>query len=291
MKIGVGLDSRLGLTAWQLLDLAPLVKDRGYSSIWTNAGTDYDPIGMCVAWNQATGLETGVSVVPIARNPAAVLALAARTAFDLSETFTLGIGSGGLTDRPIKAVREYADEVHKAAPLVPLVIGALGPQMLTLASRVAQGAALNWCTPEQIRWSRGIVGPKTRLLMYIRVAVDDDVAAARLVLAKQILAYAMLVRPSGARGYRNHFERMGFGPELAELEARHARGASEDELARTISERLVRAFGYYGDGTGAREDFAKRAVGLDVAIVRVLSARSGDPGAAERAIRAFAPSN
>ncbi len=289
MEIGLGLDSRLGLSTKQLCDLAPLAVELGYDSMWTNAGVDYDPVAMCVAWHERSGLATGVSVVPIARNPPAVLALAARTAYELcAGAFTLGIGSGSLTDKPIAAVRAYLAEVRKIAPNVPVTLGALGPQMLRLAGKHAQGAALNWCTPEHVRWSREQVGPNAKLVEYIRVCVDDDVAAARKALAQQILAYALLVRPSGARGYRNHFERMGFGAELTELEARKATGASEDELARTMPERLVHAFGYYGNGAGGRERFQQMAKGLDVAIVRVLSPRPGDIGPVRRAMEAFA---
>jgi len=292
VEIGLGVDSRIGLSTAQLRDLGTAAKEHGYQSLWTNANIAYDPITMCVAWNQRTGLPSGVSVVPIVRNPPAVLALAGRSAWEHSDAhFILGIGSGSVTEKPIKAVREYVAEVRKTAPRVPIVIGALGPQMLRVASEVAQGAALNWCTPEQIRWSREIVGPKIRLAMYIRVSVDDDVAAARFALAQQILSYALLVRPSGARGYRAHFERMGFARELEELEARKAKGASDDELARTMPERMVSAFGYYGDGTGARAKFAKLAEGLDVAIVRVLNPRTGDLGPVRRAMEAFAPAH
>ena len=289
--IGLGLDSRLGLSAAQLRDLAPLAKELGYESLWTNAGTDYDPIGMCIAWNRLSGLPTGVSVVPIARNPPDVLALAARTAHELSDGgFVLGIGSGSVTDKPIRAVREYVEAVRKTAPQVQIAIGALGPQMLRLASTHGQAAALNWCTPEQVAWSRAQTGTKTRLVEYIRVSVDADIAAARLALAKQILAYALLVRPSGARGYRAHFERMGFELELTELDARKANGASEDELARTMPERMVSAFGYYGAGENGGQAFANMARGLDVAIVRVLNPRPGDPAPVRRAMQAFAPS-
>ena len=291
MEIGLGVDSRLGLTPAQLRDLASGAKALGYQSLWTNASLDYDPVALCVAWYERSGLPSGVSVVPIARNPPAVLALAARTAHEVSGgTFTLGIGSGSLTDKPIAAVRAYLEEVRKVATNVPIVVGALGPQMLRLASRHAQGAALNWCTPDQVRWSREQVGPNAKLVEYIRVCVDDDVAATRKALAQQILAYALLVRPSGARGYRAHFERMGFGAELADLEAQRAMGASDDELARTMPDRMVSAFGYAGRGDGAREWLAKMAAGLDVAIVRVLTPRTGDPGPAQSAMRAFAPS-
>lgn len=295
MEIGLGLDSRLGLSTAQLRDLAPLARELGYQSLWTNAGTDYDPLDLCVSWNALSGLATGVSVVPIGRNPPEILALAARTAHELSDgRFVLGVGSGGVTEKPVRAVREYLEAVRKTAPQVQIAIGALGPQMLRLASTHGQAAALNWCTPEQVAWSRAQVersGPGTRLVGYVRVSVHDDVAAARLALAKQILAYALLVRPSGAGGYRAHFERMGFSAELAELEARRAHGAGEDELARTMPERMVSAFGYYGAGADGPQTFARMASGSDVAIVRVLNPRPGDPAPVRRAIEAFAPAS
>ena len=292
MEIGLGIDQRLGLRVAQLRDLATDARALGYQSMWTNASTDYDPIALCLAWHERTGLRSGVSVVPIARNPPAVLALAARTVSELVDgRFTLGVGSGSITERPIAAVREYLGEVAKIAPQVQTVVGALGPQMLRLAARHSSGAALNWCTPEQIAWSREQVSPKAKLIEYIRVCVDEDVSAARSALAEQILAYALLVRPSGARGYHAHFERMGFADELAFLASRQAAGAKPAELARAVPERMLTAFGYAGRGDGAREWFARMAKGLDVAIVRVLTPRPGDLGPVRRAMEAFAPRN
>jgi alkanesulfonate monooxygenase SsuD/methylene tetrahydromethanopterin reductase-like flavin-dependent oxidoreductase (luciferase family) len=290
MHIGVGIDQRLGLTTAQLRDLAPAARALGYQSIWTNASLDYDPVVLCAAWHATSGLATGISVVPIARNPAAVLGLAARTAHEVTGgAFTLGIGAGSITEKPIAAVRAYLAELRAVARDVPVIVGALGPQMLRLAGREAQGAALNWCTPEQVAWSRERAGPNAGMVDYIRVCVDDDVPAARLALAEQILAYALLVRPSGASGYRTHFERMGFADELAFLSSRRAAGASDAELARVMPERLLETFGYAGRGDGAQEWFARMSRGLDVAIVRILTPRPGDPRPVEAAMRAFAP--
>jgi alkanesulfonate monooxygenase SsuD/methylene tetrahydromethanopterin reductase-like flavin-dependent oxidoreductase (luciferase family) len=287
VEVGLGLDSRLGLSAAQLRDLAPEASAVGYGSLWTNAGVDYDPIVMCVAWHERSGLPTGVSVVPIARNPAPVLALAARSAHDLTGgRFVLGVGSGSVVERPIAAVRAYIDELRKTAKDVPIYVGALGPQMLALAGRHAEGAALNWCTPAQIAWSRERVGPRARLIQYIRMCVDDDVAAARLALARQILAYALMVRPSGARGYRSHFERMGFGSQLDALEAKRASGTSDNDLARAMPDEVLSALGYAGPAAGAAAALRKLSVGLDVAIVRVLVARTGDLDAVRATMRA-----
>ena len=292
MQIGLGIDQRLGLTAAQLRDLAPRVRDRGYQSMWTNASLDYDPVALCVAWHAASGLATGISVVPIQRNPAAVLALAARTAHQLTAgTFTLGVGAGSVTEKPIAAVRTYVREIKKVAADVPVIIGALGPQMLRLAGAESEGAALNWCTPEQVAWSRTQAGAKAKMVDYIRVCVDDDVSAARRAVGEQILAYALLVRPSGASGYRQHFGRMGFVEEVGFLEKLKAEGKNDSELVRAMPERLLTTFGYAGHGDGAREWFAKMSRGLDVAVVRLLTPRPGDMRPITAAIDAFAPAN
>ena len=82
---------------------------------------------------------------------------------------------------------------------------------------------------------------------------------------------------------------MGFGAELAAIDAQRARNLGDDELARSVPERLVNAVGYYGDGAGGPQRFADLAVGLDVAIVRVLNPRPGDIAPVRRAMEAFAP--
>ena len=290
MEIGLGVDQRLGLSVAQLRDLAGEARSLGYQSLWTNSSLDYDPIALCIAWHAEAGLRTGISVIPIGRGPAEVVGLAARTAHELtSGTFTLGIGAGSVTERPIAAVRGYVAGIRKVAREVPLIVGALGPQMLRLAATHAHGAALNWCTPAQVEWSRSEA--KTKMVDYIRVCVDEDLAAARRALAQQILAYALLVRPSGAGGYRKHFERMGFGDDVAKLEALKAAGRSEDDLIRAMPERMLTTFGYAGRGDGAREWFRDMARGLDVAVVRLLTPRPGDMRPVAAAMEAFAPSN
>ena len=42
----------------------------------------------------------------------------------------------------------------KDLPPAPVYLAALGPQMLRLAGEVAEGALLNWATPERIAASR-----------------------------------------------------------------------------------------------------------------------------------------
>ena len=185
------------------------------------------------------------------------------------------------------------------SPAVPVYLAALGPQMLRLSGEVADGVAPNWASPEQIAWCREQIAVGAQragrdpqsvpVVQYIRVCVDEDVAAARRAYARQVLAYAM-ARPGTPKtqGYRAHFARMGFDAVLTELEARRDAGASEDELVDAIPDELLLRVGYFGRPEGAAEAFRRLAVGLDVAIVRIVTARP-TLDAALLAVRACRP--
>jgi alkanesulfonate monooxygenase SsuD/methylene tetrahydromethanopterin reductase-like flavin-dependent oxidoreductase (luciferase family) len=174
-------------------------------------------------------------------------------------------------------------------PRTPVYLGALGPEMLRLAGELADGVCLNWCTPEQIAWSReriaegaGRVGrdPKdVQVVEYIRVCVDDDVEVARRAFARATMGYALGQWVPTARerqlGYRAHFERMGYAAALAALDRMRQQGATADEVADAFPPELLKRVGYYGAPEGAAAAFRRLAEGLDVAIVRVVAARPG----------------
>lgn len=268
------------------------------------------------------GLMTGISVLPVAMWSAPVLAAVAGTVGDLSGgRFTLGIGAGGAfyeanrdslgleAHPPIALMRDYlitirallageqvdydgtAVKLHGVKlgfrpPHVPVYLGALGPQMLRLAGAHADGAALNWCNPEQVAWSRkeiaagaskaGRKPEDVQVAEYIRICVDEDEDRARLALARATMGYAM-ARPGMPKdlGYRAHFARMGFDEPISALEAMQAKGASTAEIAEQFPRELLQRVGYYGPAAGAAAAFRRLAEGLDLAIVRVVAARPG----------------
>jgi hypothetical protein len=112
--------------------------------------------------------------------------------------------------------------------------------------------------------------------MYIRVCVDDDVAAARQALGQQVLGYA-LGRPGipADAGYRGLFAQMGFDEVLRDLEARRGGGTAMTELVDAVPDQLLHAVGYYGPAAAAAAAFARLSTGLDEAIVRIVTARPG----------------
>ena len=150
-----------------------------------------------------------------------------------------------------------------ALPAAPVALAALGPQMLRLAGEISDGALLNWATPERIAVSRELVDAGSAragrdpgsvpLTMYIRVCIDDDVAAARRAFGTQVLGYAM-GHPGIPQneGYRGLFSQMGFDAELTELEARRDRGAPMTELVDAAPDHMLRAVGYYGPAGAGR---------------------------------------
>ena len=123
---------------------------------------------------------------------------------------------------------------------MPVALGALGPKMLTLAGEAADGAALNWCTPEQVAASREIVAKgaqaagrdpsEVAMIEYIRICVDDDVDAARRAFTKALMGYALappgaeqgarIPRPFRADGLRRSADRTGGSPRPRRLRGR-----------------------------------------------------------------------
>jgi 5,10-methylenetetrahydromethanopterin reductase len=292
---------------------------------WSAAGADVVP----------GGLGTGISVVPVPIWSAPSLAATAATVGELTDgRFILGVGSGSIHSAayrrtyglpahpPLVLMRDYLIVLRRLLagervshdgpvlhldgvklglrpPRVPVYLGALGAGMVRLAGELADGVALNWCTPEQIAWSRERVveGARradrdpadVRVVEYIRVCVDEDDDRARRAFARAVLGYALA--PPGVSkelGYRGHFARMGFDRALGELEARRDRGAPEDELADAFPVELLRLVGYYGPAAGAPTAFRRLAEGLDLAIVRVVAARPG-PEAVADVMRACRP--
>jgi alkanesulfonate monooxygenase SsuD/methylene tetrahydromethanopterin reductase-like flavin-dependent oxidoreductase (luciferase family) len=272
------------------------------------------------------GLSTGIGVSPVMYRTPVAFAMSGGTLSQLTGgKFIMGIGAGGAY-RPrarralglpdfsaLALMRDYlaitralvageqVDYEGKVMtlkgtrlgidppPQTPVYLGALGPKMLHLAGEMADGACLNWCSPEQIAWSRERIAEGARqagrdpseinVTEYIRMCVDDDVQLARRRLALATMHYALGATIPTARerqfGYRAHFERMGFTQELAKLDEMRQRGASADEVADAFPLEILQTVAYCGPADGAASAFKRLARGLNTAIVRVVAARPG----------------
>ena len=272
------------------------------------------------------GLTTGIAVSPVMYRTPLSFAMEGGTVSDITGgKFIMGIGSGGAYRPQARAalgvgrmsalalMRDYLSVIRplvhgervdyegetttlkgmrlamRPAPETPIYLGALGPKMLEMSGELADGASLNWCTPEQIAWSRDRIAEgaakagrdpsEINVAEYIRICVDDDVDAARIALAKATMGYALGASVPTERerqlGYRAHFERMGFTDELAHLDEMRKNGADRDQVADAFPAEILQSVANVGKADAAAAAFARLAEGLDTAIVRVVAARRG----------------
>lgn len=283
MRVGFSIDPRQELAQADELRLVELGARLGYQSAWTPSGPDEAAFDRCLRWHAASGLPTGISVVPASGQAPAFYAEHARRAWEgTGRRFVLGVGSGRMTQAAAR-MREYLAELRELLPDgPPLHLAALGPLMLRLAGELADGVLLNWCSPDWVSWSRARVEraaaeagrPAPPLVEYIRTSVDTDPDVARATLGTAALQYAL-----GPGAYRRHFERMGFGEELRRLEVDGGRPGAA----------LLAAAGAAGAPGQVRPRFERLAAGLDEAVVRVLVTRPGDADSARRVLEECRP--
>jgi len=325
MDYGFVFDGTFKLSWAQQRELVKLAVDLGYSSGWAPGGvTSRDGIMTAVQWAQAAGpgLSTGTSVTVAPFWTPVSLAAQAATAAELTDgRFVLGIGSGSAHDptalaaydmpaRPVVSLmRDYlrilrglldGEEVNytgRAAslhgvrlgftpPKVPIYVGALGPQMVTLAGELADGVIPSWSGPEQVAWGQELTAQAARKagrdpsevkwVGFVRMCIDEDADLARRTFAESLLRYG-LARPGGSRdrSFRGHFGRMGFDDELRRLEEQRDRGESMAELIDALPTALMEKVGYFGRPDGAPEAFERLARGLDTALLRMITTAPG----------------
>jgi 5,10-methylenetetrahydromethanopterin reductase len=283
MRIAIGIDPAQGLSEADEAGLLRLAAEHGYESAWTPSGADSAAFDRCLRWHRDSGLATGISVVPASGRPPDFYASHATRVWETTGgRFVLGVGSGQM-ERPGRAMREYLSQLRQhMPPELPIYVGAMAPVMLRLAGEVGQGAALNWCSAEQVQEARKEVTeaasraqrPVPVMAEYIRTVVDPDIELARATLSKAMLGYAL-----GPPQYRRHFQRKGFGSELHELEAGQG----------TPSDALLAASGAHGRPGEVKTQLDHLATWLDLAIVRVLVTKPGDAESARMVIEECAP--
>jgi F420-dependent oxidoreductase-like protein len=190
---------------------------------------------LALAGRVTSRIELGTFVVPTyPRHPAALAQQALTTSAATGGRFTLGVGLShqvvienmfGLDySKPIRHMREYlavllpllagervqfqGDEYRVAAQITApgakrpdVIVAALGPQMLRLAGRVADGTA-TWMGGMSYLESTAIPAitsaaadagrPTPRIVAGFPVAVTSDTAAARASASKQFVVYGQL---------------------------------------------------------------------------------------------------
>ena len=188
--------------------LAAAAEEAGYSAFWVNDVPGGEGLaGLAAAAEVTRGLLLGVGVIPLDRQPAAVIGARIAELGLPEERLLLGLGSGdwkGGLDRVRQGVAEL-----RGLTSARIAVGALAPKMCRLAGEYADAVLLNWLTPEYIPESaaRTLEGaqdegrPQPLIAGYVRVALDEGLERLR----EESGRYASYP------AYAANFERMGAG--------------------------------------------------------------------------------
>jgi 5,10-methylenetetrahydromethanopterin reductase len=224
--------------------------DDGFTSAWMSNIFGLDALtALAVAGSQVPGIELGTAVVPTyPRHPAVLAQQALTTSLALGGRLALGIGLshkividdmyGYSFDQPARHMREYLSillplldgqpasfqgETMRAgiglstprAGRVPVLLAALGPQMLRIAGERTDGTVLWMTGPATIRdyivpaitQAAAAAGrPAPRVVCLLPVCVTDDPASARAGAEKvfaiygQLPSYRAMLDREGAQG-------------------------------------------------------------------------------------------
>jgi 5,10-methylenetetrahydromethanopterin reductase len=292
MRIGVGLQDPSGpapMTA--LREQLQRAAEQGFASAWMSNIFGVDALtALAVAGSQVPGIEVGTAVVPTyPRHPAALAQQARTVAAAVDGRLVLGIGTshriviedmfGYDFGKPILHMREYLDvllplldgqpvsfagttvraNIGLTTPSpgrVPVLLAALGPQMLRLAGERTDGTVLWMTGPATVRdhivptitaAAQGAGRPSPRVVCSLPVCVTDDPDGARERATRVFAIYGDL--PS----YRAMLDREGAsGPaEVAVVGDEDTVGAQIGALADAGVTDFV-AVEYTGGPEGAR---------------------------------------
>jgi len=243
----------------------------GFSAIWAPEAYGREAMtGALLLLEASSTLVVATGIASIYARDAMAAAAASRTLAERSsERFVLGLGvshrplvertRGGVYDPPLEAMSRYLDAYEGASVLSaerdvapPVVLAALGPKMLHLATTRTDGALTYLVTTEHTARARSALGPDSFLAVEQSVVLGEE----RDEFLRR--AHEHLNWYTGLENYRASWRRLGFG---------------DEDFVRGGSERLCDAIVAHGDADAiVRRVGEHMAVGADHVCLQVLGA-------------------
>jgi probable F420-dependent oxidoreductase len=215
-------------------DAAAELDELGYGVLWFPGGTSrtFDVAATLLAGTHRSMAATGIANIWV-NPPAEAAARTSELNARYDHRFLLGLGVShqpmverlrpGAWRSPLAAMSQYLDELDRRRPVVPrqsVVLAALGPKMLKLASSRTAGTHPYLVTPDQTAVIRDQVGPDALVAVEQGVVLDSDPASGRSRAREALEMYLALPN------YVASWKRAGF---------------TDDDVAAGGSDRLVDA--------------------------------------------------
>jgi probable F420-dependent oxidoreductase len=269
--IGIWTRQLEDLPAAKAQETACKLEEFGYGALWFGEATGREALtnaGLLLAGTKRIVIATGIANI-YARDAVAMAAGQKTLAEAYPNRFLLGLGvshvplveqfRGHRYEKPVAMMRTYLDAMDQAPyrsvppPANPLrVLAALGPKMLQLSAKRANGAHPYNVNPEHTALAREILGPDPYLCPEQAIILETDPDKAREIGRAFLGIYLTLPN------YTNNFLRLGF---------------DESDFKNGGSNRLIDAIIAWGDLSSIRNRIhAHQAAGADHVCIQVLTA-------------------
>ena len=285
---GLGVWARTNvLDRDQLAELAETVEHFGYQTLWYPESLSYEALvvaGYLLSNTQDLIVASGIANI-YARD-----AVTAAQGYDslnrlYGGRFVLGLGvshiplvegaRGHSYGKPVTTMRQYLRDMVSAQidPTIKfddraIVLAALGPKMLELASVSAKGALPYCVTPDHTAEARKVMGPEAWLCVEQKICLTEDEGAARAVQREQMAPYMTM------NNYRNNWFRLGF---------------TEEEVTGKASTRFLDAMVVWGNEQAIQDCIdAHFKAGADQVVIQAFRP-DGGLGPDLTALKAFSP--
>ena len=285
---GLGVWARTNvLDRDQLAELAETVEHFGYQTLWYPESLSYEALvvaGYILSKTQDLMVASGIANI-YARD-----AVTAAQGYDslnrlYGGRFILGLGvshvplvegaRGHSYGKPVTTMRQYLRDMVSAQidPTIKfddraIVLAALGPKMLELASVSAKGALPYCVTPDHTAEARKVMGPEAWLCVEQKICLTEDEGAARAVQREQMAPYMTM------NNYRNNWFRLGF---------------TEEEVTGKASTRFLDAMVVWGNEQVIQDCIdAHFKAGADQVVIQAFRP-DGGLGPDLTALKAFSP--
>jgi probable F420-dependent oxidoreductase len=271
----------------QLAELAETVEHFGYQTLWYPESLSYEALvvaGYLLSNTQDLIVASGIANI-YARD-----AVTAAQGYDslnrlYGGRFVLGLGvshiplvegaRGHSYGKPVTTMRQYLRDMISAQidPTIKfddraIVLAALGPKMLELASVSAKGALPYCVTPDHTAEARKVMGPEAWLCVEQKICLTEDEGAARAVQREQMAPYMTM------NNYRNNWFRLGF---------------TEEEVTGKASTRFLDAMVVWGNEQVIKDCIdAHFKAGADQVVIQAFRP-DGGLGPDLTALKAFSP--
>jgi probable F420-dependent oxidoreductase len=267
-------------------DLYKEVADLGYTDVWTGEANGADgltPLILAAAWEPR--LRVGPAILPAyTRTPGLMAQSAASLAAAAPGRCAFGIGTssdviverwnGVPFDEPYKKTRDMVrflkdaltgEKVDKEYDTFtirgfrlairvpqppPILVAALRPGMLRMAGREADGAIINWLSPDDVKQVAPEVGAGKEIVARIFVCPSEDADTVRAAGKFAVAAYL------NVEVYAKFHEWLGRGDDLAAM-WKHWKEGDRKAATAAIPDHVVDQLIVHGHPDACREQIAR----------------------------------